>query len=424
MGNIGRVRERALGVRERSGTRTYAGTSQSHLRWEFTPGEICRDSENSWYAWRTVVKKARQRGSWDLSRIDVGDDLVLTKFLYSDVSPHIDITSGVRPTYQYSGHVVAFVGGDDYKSPTYWNVDPWTPANHLPALGATAISRCRPLQPEADLAVAFAELYREGLPHIPRLLRRKDSEDVPFKDWAADEYLNYQFGISPIVGEIQGVHSAISNAERILSQYKRDSGRLVRRGYQFPTSVESSETIVRDRNWYPHGPYSVNWQGPCSVVLKKTVTTETWFSGAFTYYASDGNTGKASQLLDQANLLFGVKLDHEVVWNLLPWSWLIDWFSNIGDVAGNFSALTSDGLLMPWGYIMQTVTTEREYSLRGAVLKDGRPVDASQTFTSVQKLRRKASPWGFGVEWDDLSPRQIAILAALGITLGGSLAGK
>jgi hypothetical protein len=117
--------------------------------------------------------------------------------------------------------------------------------------------------------------------------------------------------------------------------------------------------------------------------------------------------------------LLGTRLTPEVLYNLTPWSWALDWIVDLGAVIGNISAFLADGLILQYGYIMQETVISDIYTLTGATCGN-RPVQLYQTLGTIQKLRRKATPYGFGLNPNAFSDRQWAILAALGLTLGGN----
>jgi hypothetical protein len=110
----------------------------------------------------------------------------------------------------------------------------------------------------------------------------------------------------------------------------------------------------------------------------------------------------------------------ETIWNLAPWSWALDWFSNTGSVVQNISSFQSDGHVLAYGYMMEHSSSTDTYSLDGCTLTNGQPLEIPVfTLTTEVKKRRKANPYGFGVRWDGLSAFQYSILAALGITRYG-----
>jgi hypothetical protein len=124
-----------------------------------------------------------------------------------------------------------------------------------------------------------------------------------------------------------------------------------------------------------------------------------------------------------ANHLFGTRITPELVWNLAPWSWAFDWFTNAGDVIHNISLLGVDGLVLQYGYAMRSMNVKHEMvqtvtsGLGGRNLGFGGLTSTRLVFTET-KQRIRANPYGFGIDDLSLSGRQLAILAALGLTKG------
>jgi hypothetical protein len=296
------------------------------------------------------------------------------------------------------------------------------------SLGATAISLCEPTNPHADLVTGLAEIVREGAPSIPFKEALKSVKDRKVLSTAGGEHLNWQFGIRPIISDLYKLCDAILKSDRIMKQYAADSGRVVRRKYHFPTTTTVEEISNNiGRTVYP-GIDSRLFVGNVNTgQLVKTRTTEvkTWFSGAFIYghpaYATVG--GKHSVFardVARARKLYGLRLDVEVLWNLAPWSWFIDWFTSAGAVMHNVAAQSNqNGLVMKYGYIMRQTTVTDTYVHSGLHFKDGATGPITATFETVQKTRLKAHPFGFGVDVQNLSANQIAIMAALGLSQSG-----
>jgi hypothetical protein len=288
----------------------------------------------------------------------------------------------------------------------------------LDSWGTTAISSVIPTKSDVDLAVTAAELVGGGLPKMigSGLLKSQ------LKDYRklGDEYLNIEFGIKPLISDIQGTAKSIVNAAERIKQLERDSGKLVRRKFKFPTreeSFRSTSTGVYPPGW--SNTYLWNDWRANAYETTNTYKTDRWFSGAFTYYLNLGERQR-SQLYaaaDNARLLLGVKLDAEVLWNLAPWSWLADWFGNVGDIATNMSYFSRDGLVMPYGYIMAESTAIRTSRFTKLTWRDpAGPRTVTDTISFHRKQRRPANPFGFGLTDMMLDSRQTSILAALGIT--------
>lgn len=295
----------------------------------------------------------------------------------------------------------------------------------LMAKGSTAIARCNPTNPIAGLSNFLGETYRDGLPLVPGKELRDETSRVR---GIGSEYLNYQFAISPTVSDLRKFGTAVRTHGKVLKQYVKDSGKGIRRGYKFPTT--KSVVITKTPGYgYPGGFDAANF-GNTTGTMTTTVTTEvdTWFSGKFVYFLDPDNTsfGKTQRFIQLSDKLLGTTLTPEVVWNLAPWSWAVDWVTNAGDVLANVSSFLSDGLVMRYGYIMEQKTITTEYLLEGWTYKSGLTTQAGppvrQTVTQVRKVRLKASPFGFGLNLSSFTPRQIAIITALGMSRSPSLA--
>jgi len=279
----------------------------------------------------------------------------------------------------------------------------------LNALGAKAVSMFQPLNPVADTTTTIAEFISERkLFSVPGT-----SGSLP------GEYLNYQFGIAPSIGYAQDLRKAIEEKEEILSQLQRDSGRWIRRR---GVVYDEKETTSSTSNFQPYpgciGPPLNSALGRGGVLRTTThFRVRAWFSGAFTYYLpKEGTMWRTVSELDK---LYGVKPNVDTAWELLPFSWLLDYKTNAGHVLKNLSAFTSDGLVMPYGYIMCQTTRENEYEWTGQ-LRDSsgswRDMILHARDHQVTKQRLHANPFGFGLLPGDLSGRQWSILAALGLS--------
>lgn len=305
----------------------------------------------------------------------------------------------------------------------------------LDALGTTAISRCQPTRSPADLSSVLGELTREGLPSLIGATAWRDRTKA--LKGLSSEHLNYQFGIKPLVGEINSAVNTFRSMDDKIAQFERDAGKLVRRKYFFP--VRRSEVT---RTLYPTtgdgrplgafiGPTSSHWGGsvpkaaPYSPVVRERVTSHrVWFSGAFTYALPKGMAGSGilASILSRADRL-GLDPDLDTIWELAPWSWAVDWFSNVGGIISNVSAMSKYGLVLRYGYVMcHTVTTDTyypaNYGIRYLATGPIRGDLPSMTLVTESKRRVRATPFGFGVNMGDLSSLQYSILAALGISRG------
>lgn len=303
-------------------------------------------------------------------------------------------------------------------APSYINSGDTT----LNAWGTRAIARCKPTNNVASALQAIIELYREGMPHILGHTLWKD-RSRPARG-AGGEYLNLEFGWKPLVSDITDFAKGVVNLDRIMKQYERDAGKVVRRRWTFPLE-ESVVTTVLASNVSPytavfHSALAVkNPPTKGQVVRTRTTTVRRWFSGAFTYYLPSDYWSR-KKLREHAGLagkLLGVELTPELLWNVTPWSWAADWFGSVGDVISNYTDWITDGLVMRYGYIMEHTRVQDVYSYHGYTgLQSSVARPIVLTRVSETKVRKSATPFGFGLLLSNLTDRQKAIISALGIT--------
>lgn len=352
---------------------------------------------------------------------DVGGPFESVKFLY-DCDKTIyrprKVVNGSE-WYRYEGVQLPKTTSAFWTAPAIpWQYDKLgaTSGLGLDALGSTAISRVAPTNPHSSVLNALIELYRDGLPAAINLNRIARGS---LKD-GAEEYLNYEFGILPTISDIKSIGTAYLNADKILRQYYRDSGRAVRRRYEFPPTEEVVSDVSTSGMIPAPGLVFYLYQQPYGVLREViTVKRRRWFSGSFTYHAEAPSSATAIRdQIQMYNHLYGIDPSPEVLWNALPYSWAADWIANVGDVLNNVAMMANDGLVMQYGYMMEHIVLTVDRTHEGTVLNGNLPVHARETFTVDYKRRRRATPFGFGLDLSGFTDRQWTILAALGISRG------
>jgi hypothetical protein len=298
-------------------------------------------------------------------------------------------------------------------------------SDELAEAGTLAIARCSPSNPAANTLTALGELVSEGLPHLvgSGLIGLRAAGADAINHALGHEYLNYQFGWKPFISDLRSIANSILNAEKMLRNFEKNSGKLVRRRYDFPPTVKYDEKTVRTGT----NPYISTSADPLYVtppvtgrlVVNTKTTKKQWFSGAFTYYIppDDSLRNGIARYVIEARKLLGLSLTPDVVWSLVPWSWAVDWFSDVRELLLNWTNWAIDNQVLAYGYLMEHSIVESIYSYHGPTgfqTSDVLPVPL--TFVSEAKVRVKATPCGFGLDWSEFSPTQLAIAAALGLT--------
>jgi hypothetical protein len=281
----------------------------------------------------------------------------------------------------------------------------------LRALGREAIKRLAPTSSQVDLNTTVGEIITEGLPSMIGLAN--SGRRAGKLQQGANEHLNYEFGVKPFINDIRKAVEAFQNAEAIWNEYVRQSGKRLRRRYDFPVEVTTTYGTSTG-GLAPQLQPSI--ENAPSGNLKRVTRTEKrqWFVGMFQYYVPPFPFARD---LSRWEKLYGGLPDINTLWNLTPWSWAADWVADLGTLSANVNNFSKDGLVMPYGYMMETISVENTF-VSGPWSFDSSPGPHyfTQSFKTTRKRRIAASPYGFDVDFGGFSQRQLAILASLGIT--------
>jgi len=304
-----------------------------------------------------------------------------------------------------------------------WIRPDWTASVPMPSIPASTVDtfayqswgRTAPTSEVFDAGQFFGEL-REGLPSIvPSLMKGKVAF---FKDLGSD-YLNVEFGWKPFINDLQNAWKALQSAQESLSQPYGPVHRY--REVETPlTSSESSGNYSIATGGNPFGasvdlnallrayPDFNNLGNGYQSTAATTITLveqKNWFEANFFLLPKLGYD--PSSFLSRLDSLVNVKLTPDVLWELAPWSWLVDWGLRIGDALQTAERLADDRVHAQYAYGMSHTKVRRIHTL--------------PTLSSAQQYERKervrANPYGFKVGgFAGLDAWQQSILLALGLT--------
>ena len=313
----------------------------------------------------------------------------------------------------------------------YFGLFPSIPSSALPVsakMGAIAIKQTAPTNPASSFGQGLGETGLDGLPGIPgEELRKK----IDFFRSLGKEYLNVQFGWVPFVNDLRSAATAILDRHSILQQYQRDSGKPVRRAFHFKPTIDT--TISDPIQLTLSSPlFGSTWDGTDGRSLVNTtgatyqlmITWETnvYFKGSFMYYLPEGNSflDKMNRNASLAGHLLGTTLTPELLYQLTPWTWLVDWFTHLGRYVSSFSRFATDGLVLQYGYLMAKQTVTYRHIARnwrpGLGSSYGAPRTDELVTRAVRKERFRSTPYGFGLDTSTFTDFQWSILGALGLT--------
>jgi len=309
---------------------------------------------------------------------------------------------------------------------------------------ATGFRKARPGNPVADLGQFIGEL--RDLPTVPKAFLRLAprlaaggltglakglmKECLDFRNLGS-EYLNIVFGWRPFVNDLKKCFALQQTIGKKLAQLVNENGKTIRRRATIYSNT-STEAGPYNAKAYAYPFYGVcgappNYYPGATYVTDMIKTTErVWFSGRFRYYVP--NIGSPQWTRRAVEALYGVNPTPHVLWELMPWSWLIDWFANVGDVISNSCDNAVDNLTCLHSHVMRSVEVNRTISVQTSCFGRGTSMgdywyapsfDGTFVYQEVTTTKSRVgggNPFGLGVKPGSLTGYQLGILAALGIS--------
>lgn len=272
--------------------------------------------------------------------------------------------------------------------------------------GATLWNRMKPAKPTLSTGIFIGELR-----DLPRLLYARLEGIRTISDF----FLAVQFGWRPL---IQDIMNMLNFYERISAQIDfilNNIGKPLHREavitvpdrsgtiYQSSGTTECWIDPTNGYKYFGGSPNYSKYKNKFSFTLKQRVRG----TGMFVFYF---DRGRIPDRIELAGKLSGLQLTPALVWELLPWSFLIDYFSNVGDILNNLVTEVADSQVSLYCY--SQMETNRDYKWEST---DGyHTVSVSRYFDT--KVRDKVSPFGLATFSTALTNMQLTILAALGIS--------
>lgn len=255
-------------------------------------------------------------------------------------------------------------------------------------LAAQLLALTNPSRPVVDLPVMLGEL--------PEFLHLARGYGDGFIKAVARGHLTYEFGIRPLISDL----TALLNFQDEYAKRMRELNAL-REG-----TLRRKRTLFRGYATQTT-PWTINsgsGQGG-SIQTSRSGRTDEEVWGFVRWKPTEGfpKTDDALRRLARRAVL-GLTVDFSTAWNLIPWSWLVDWCSSAGDYLAakrNIIPCTPTGLV-----IMSRRTTSYTYT------RTGGDFGTTSNWTNYQGTN---GPWFVQVETKMRSPATATLNAHLPI---------
>jgi len=305
--------------------------------------------------------------------------------------------------------------------------------------GSKAWAKAKPQLERASAFVFFAEFK-----DTPRMLKTSSREfhDIwntladPLKkaDWAkaaawkmrpkraADSFLNQQFGWKPFLGDLQKFHEVYLNTTKLMTDFTDRNDKWTRRKVTLMHETTSTKVdggtgcIISPQMTVPNGYCVSNPTWELYVDKETTISAV----GRFKYYRPEFDTrlteyNSAWMAMQRRMTMYGLRVSPANIYRATPWTWALDWVSSVGEHVSYLNDILVDSVQAKYLYLVQTQVEKRK--IRQVLPTTAGPVTLEWTRVIETKQRQEAgSPLDFNLTWDQLTPRQLAIAGALGIS--------
>ncbi|DAD50837.1 maturation protein [ssRNA phage SRR5466727_9] len=191
--------------------------------------------------------------------------------------------------------------------------------------------------PKSIKATAEAWLLaRETLSRKQKLATRKGTS-------APGEYVNISFGWLPIYRDIVTMLSLPERISRRVNRlmYRNGLDNTFRTGFSLGSSPVSSPPSFTFDLLQGESLVGIGTHGSREIELRGMINAGLRFPAIALPVLQ-------RQLMRQA---WGLYPDPEDVYNLVPWSWLVDWFTGLGDYVDAFNIVNRDPSIINFGFI-------------------------------------------------------------------------
>jgi len=275
-------------------------------------------------------------------------------------------------------------------------------------------------------------LLKDGVTRGTSLSSRKmEAKDL------AEHFINHEFGWAPFLGDLKSFYTTYLDASEIIKKINDENGKWVRKSVGVTKDV-SDEVILEHTEPFNSISYSVPcfpvgfpssfFVSPPSWSITEKTSLSIHASGKFRFYRPEFDvtlpdyTSAWNQVMRYVKI-YGLEVNPYHIWQATPWTWLVDWVTNIGSYIQRMSDSLEDQVAAAYFYITAHKRVERTFTVKLPFAAGLKVLTFVRSYTSKQRVSAD-SPYGFRVSWDSLSPERLAILGALGITRHGPERGR
>lgn len=234
---------------------------------------------------------------------------------------------------RWSDRAFMYSGDSQYWRISNWNISlnpygfpPESISGQLSdeAIVTQGLARTNPSRPYVDPGLLLQDL--KDIPGMIRDLGRFITSGYKIVSplMLSHGFISWEFGWAPLIDDIKKLldfHSAVEKRKKEL-QKLRNGG--LRRRYSARAVTQQFQFL----GMYTPALYG----GSPQANVYAEATSNKWVTVRYVPTADTPPLDANDQEALARSLVFGLNLSVSSIWELLPWSWLVDWCSSVGDV--------------------------------------------------------------------------------------------
>jgi len=281
----------------------------------------------------------------------------------------------------------------------------------------------------AKLSVKRGFTMRQQFRRAYRSIRRIVNSNVPVEASAASLYLQAQFNILPLISDVIAIKNAIARTEERVRKLVNRAG--VPQTTHFTTRLGAENTVEDDSGQYllirqPEELSSGLLQYQRAYLSRRAVSDEPVFHAELDYsFELSKWQVEHAQLLGLLDGL-GVNLNPAIIWNAIPWSFVVDWLFGVSrwlsdrktlnlepriNIRGYLWSYKRSRWIYPWATVIRNFTPSDQLPALSDFYYPPRTTLAAVRETSYKRK----------VEWPSTSSIESSGVSLSELTLGSAL---
>jgi len=169
---------------------------------------------------------------------------------------------------------------------------------------------------------------------------------------SADGYLQLKFNLQPLLSDISGVYTALSRFERQLNNLIARQGRVQTKHFSYVWNEFEPFSTSKSNPYGVSLPpvYQDELTGGAGIISAIEATRNVYTEPTVFHAEIEYNYNYTQYQVEHARILglldaFGINLDPRIIWNAIPWSFVVDWVVGVNRWLSQFRYTNMEPLI-------------------------------------------------------------------------------